>query len=279
MKRKTYEDFVEKFKPKLTTDDCYTPPLIYDTVRDWACREYGIDPGNIVRPFWPGGDYEHFDYPDGCTVLDNPPFSILSKICEWYLDRNIKFFLFAPSLTALSGKNVCMRMNHIICDADIVYENGAIVRTAFVTSFGGDTVMQSAPDLHERIKAAVAKIRREKVRTLTRYEYPDSVVTAEMVQKYAYYGVEFEVRRQDCVFVRALDAQATNGKSIFGGGLLLSSSKSAEKAVAEKAVAEKAVAEKAAAVRWPLSAREQTLIAQIDAGTLPQPEDEQLRMW
>ena len=129
-------------------------------------------------------------------------------------------------------------------------------------------MLQSAPDLHERSKAAVDQIRREK-RALPRYEYPDSVVTAAMVQKYAYYGVEFEVRRQECVFVRALDAQGTNGKSIFGGGLLLSSSKSAEKAVAEKA----------AAVRWPLSAREQTLIAQIDAGTLPQPEDEQLRMW
>ena len=83
------------------------------------------------------------------------------------------------------------------------------------------------------------------------------------------YGVEFEVRRQDCVFVPALDAQAANGKTIFGGGLLLSSSKAAEKAAAEKA----------AAVRWPLSAREQTLIAQIDAGTLPKPEGAQLRMW
>ena len=38
-----YQAFVEKFKPKKTTDDCYTPPLIYETVRDWACEEYGID--------------------------------------------------------------------------------------------------------------------------------------------------------------------------------------------------------------------------------------------
>lgn len=26
-----YEGFVEKFEPKKTTDDCYTPPKIYDT--------------------------------------------------------------------------------------------------------------------------------------------------------------------------------------------------------------------------------------------------------
>ena len=51
MKSKTYDEFVEKFKPKKTTDDCYTPPGIYAVVRDWACREYGIDPAKIVRPF------------------------------------------------------------------------------------------------------------------------------------------------------------------------------------------------------------------------------------
>lgn len=105
-KSKTYEEFVEKFKPKLTTDDCATPELVYDAVLGWVAKEYGIDPKSVLRPFWPGLDYQQQEYPDGCVVVDNPPFSILSKICEWYLDRNIKFFLFAPSLTALSGKFV-----------------------------------------------------------------------------------------------------------------------------------------------------------------------------
>ena len=114
MKSKSYEDFVEKFKPKKTTDDCYTPPLVYETVKEWACEKYGIQSDKIVRPFYPGEDYEHADYPDGCVVLDNPPFSILSKICEFYLDRNIPFFLFAPSLTAFSGRSIVMRMNHVI---------------------------------------------------------------------------------------------------------------------------------------------------------------------
>lgn len=27
-KMKDYDEFVEKFKPKKTTDDCYTPPLL-----------------------------------------------------------------------------------------------------------------------------------------------------------------------------------------------------------------------------------------------------------
>ncbi|MEF2675889.1 MAG: hypothetical protein U0M70_06610 [Eubacteriales bacterium] len=93
-KSKTYEEFVEKFKPKKTTDDCYTPPEIYEAVKEWACAEYSIDPGTVVRPFWPGGDYEAFDYPEGCTVIDNPPFSILKKICDFYAQKGIKYFLF-----------------------------------------------------------------------------------------------------------------------------------------------------------------------------------------
>ena len=251
-----YDAFVEKFKPKKTTDDCYTPPLVYDAVRDWACEQYGIDHQKIIRPFYPGGDYERFDYPEGCVVLDNPPFSILSKICEFYISKEIPFFLFAPSLTAFGGKNVCMKMNHIICDANIVYENGAVVRTAFVTSFGGDLVAQTAPDLTKRIEEAMAEtIRTTKAPPLPKYTYPDHVLTAAMLQRYSKYGIEFNVRRSECVRVSALDRQRTEKKAIFGSGLLLSDSKAAEHAAAERAAAERA-----AAHVWSLSERERHII-------------------
>ena len=38
-KSNTYEEFVDKFKPKKTTDDCYTPGAIYEVVKDWAIKE------------------------------------------------------------------------------------------------------------------------------------------------------------------------------------------------------------------------------------------------
>lgn len=269
MKSKTYEEFVEKFKPKLTTDDCMTPPLIYDTVRDWAVREYDIDPEKIVRPFWPGGDYKHFEYPDGCTVLDNPPFSILAKICEFYIDRKIAFFLFAPSLTVFSGKALAMRMNHLICDANIEYENGAVVRTAFVTSYGGDIVAQTMPALGAEINAAVKKLRKEKARTLPKYVYPDCVVTASFMQRLAHYGVDFQVRRGECVMISELDAQKEIKKKLFGGGLLLSKRKAAEKVAAERKAderkaAEKVAAERAAAKVLELSPREVEIVKNLE---------------
>lgn len=98
-KGETYDQFVDKFKPKLTTDDCYTPAAVYDAVAGWVRKEYKLDQSDFVRPFWPGGDYESYDYPDGCVVVDNPPFSILSKIVRFYDSRKISFFLWAPSLT------------------------------------------------------------------------------------------------------------------------------------------------------------------------------------
>ncbi len=78
-----YEGFVEKFKSKLTTDDCFTPPAVYESVSEWLRRNAPVGGRPIVRPFWPGGDYERFDYPPDCVVVDNPPFSIISGIARF----------------------------------------------------------------------------------------------------------------------------------------------------------------------------------------------------
>ena len=275
-----YEGFVEKFKPKKTTDDCYTPDLVYEAVKDWAVKEYGLEGYEIIRPFWPGADFTEQEYPEDGVVIDNPPFSILSKICEWYLDRGIKFFLFAPSLTALTGKNIVMRMNHLICDAAITYDNEAVVRTSFVTNMGDpDIVMQTAPSLSEAVNQANDEVQKANKKQLPKYDYPDNIVTAALFQRYCKYGVEIVIKKQDCVRVSKLDSQRAMGKTIFGGGLMLSSRAAAEKVAAEKVAAEraatekaatekaateKAAAEKAAVYKWELSEREKYIVAGLD---------------
>ncbi len=77
-----YEAFLEKFKLKKTTDDCYTPPAVYDAVLNFCRKEFDIEGKDIQRPFYPGGDYqaEAENYGEDVVVIDNPPFSILSKI-------------------------------------------------------------------------------------------------------------------------------------------------------------------------------------------------------
>lgn len=46
-----YEGFVEKFKPKKTTDDCYTPLLVYEAIANWVANEYKLDKSEFMRPF------------------------------------------------------------------------------------------------------------------------------------------------------------------------------------------------------------------------------------
>ena len=254
-----YAAFVEKFKPKKTTDDCYTPPEIYDIVADWVAERYGLDRADFVRPFWPNGDYEREEYPDGCVVVDNPPFSILSSICHFYIMHGVRFFLFAPSMTCLnsSGRAHVLETNHILCDANITYENGAVVRTGFVTNLDTDgTVLESCPDLGDALNAKSDELRKATTAKLPKYKYPDNVITAAKVQWFAAHHTPYKVNRNDCCHISSLDAMG--GKGIFGGGLLLS-----ERAAAERAAAERAAAERAAAREWELSPREVEMIRMI----------------
>ena len=241
-----YDGFVDKFKPKLTTDDCYTPSLVYSAVVEWAMGEYGIDPDAIVRPFYPGGDYEQFTYPEGCVVLDNPPFSILSEICRFYQERGIAFFLFAPGLTTLSSiDGVCA----VCAGAPVEYANGAQVNTSFLTNMEPGTKARTAPVLRKMVERAVELERRKSKTVVPKYEYPFDVVTAAALNHLSKYGQDFCISDKDCMRIGGLDSQKPYGKAIFGGGLLLS----------KRAAAERAAAERAAAHSWELSEREKEI--------------------
>lgn len=126
-----YQAFVDKFKPKKTTDDCYTPAPVYEAVKTWAIDKYGLTDRPIVRPFYPGGDYQKMTYPDGAVVIDNPPFSIESEIVDFYHAHNIDFFLFVSSLTGFSLLNGRDWLKSVIAHASVTYENGAVVTTSF----------------------------------------------------------------------------------------------------------------------------------------------------
>lgn len=248
-----YEAFEEKFKVKKTSDDCYTPENVHEAVMGWVEREYRVDRSDFLRPFWPGADYRNADYPEGCIVVDNPPFSIRSEIVDFYLSRHIRFFLYAPALMLLGGwrSGVCC----IAVGASVTYDNGAVVRTSFCTNL--DTAaLRTAPELYRAIEAAnTENVRRGKVE-LPKYAYPDHVITAAMAQRYCKYGVSYRLEAGDCVKIGALDSQRGAGKSIFGDGFLLS-----DGAAAERAAAERAAAERAAATAWALSDREKEIVA------------------
>ena len=253
MNSKEYYEFISKFEERHTTDDCYTPPAVYDVVADWVAKEYNLHPDNFVRPFVPNGDYRAFEYAQDAVVVDNPPFSKLADIQKFYAEKSIGFFLFSPALTVFRPWFCEFGICAVCANAPVIYDNGVTVNTSFVTNLAKSGRMAvSAPELRKRIDAANDKSKK----AVPRYEYPQHVLSAAMINAFSKHGVDYGVNYADCSFIRALDAQKQKNKTIYGGGLLLS-----EKAAAEKAAAEKAAAEKAAATVWELSDREREIIA------------------
>lgn len=250
-KREDYESFIEKFKPKKTTDDCYTPGYIYEIVADWVAKEYDLDRRDFVRPFYPGGDFEVYDYKDSSVVVDNPPFSILQRIVEFYHDRGIRFFLFAPGLVIFRRKGLACA---ICSDTQIIYENGAVVRTGFLTNLE-PAVARSAPDLYREITKASKEKKAMQKKKIRKLKFPDELITASQINRMSKYGVSFKIMPEDCS-ERTSKLDMMDG-GIFGGGYLLS-----EKAIAEKAICEKKNIERDSeqAEKIELSDREKALV-------------------
>ena len=255
-----YEEFVAKFKMRLTKDDCYTPVEVYEAVLGWLREKVDIEGCNIVRPFWHDGNYESYDYGDNDVVVDNPPFSILARILRFYTDRRIRFFLFGPQLTLFSSSS----LTYIPCACPVEYANGAKVNTGFISNLFGDVLAMSAPDLRKRIKEAQEKAKVNGSVSLPRYEYPPEVLTTSMLGYLSTHGVEFKVMRDEVspVPLSALASQKAVGKAIFGKGWLISEKKAAEKKAAEKKAAEKKAAEKI--IVWELSDMEREAVRRID---------------
>jgi hypothetical protein len=254
-----YLEFLDKFKAKKTTDDCYTPAVVYEAVAKWVENEYKVSRKDFVRPFYPGGDYKAEKYPKGCIVVDNPPFSILAEILNFYKENGVRFFLFAPSLTLFSSSSSSNSCCAICAGVIITYENGASVETSFCSNLEDEKIrFKSSPSLYQVVQKACDEYAQELRVELPKYTYPDYVVTSAFVKRLSKYGIDFSVRVDQSCAISSLDSQRDTKKAIYGKGYLVS-----EKAAAEKAAAEKAAAEKAAATRWTLSDRERAIIAKL----------------
>lgn len=250
-----YDAFVDKFKAKKTTDDCYTPPEVYNCVLRYVSEKCNIKGVEIVRPFYPGGDYENCEYPKGGIVIDNPPFSIISQIVRFYIEKNIKFFLFAPHLTLFSTRVDCTR---IVVGAYVTYENGAKVRTSFISNLFKDIIVYSDHELYRELE----RINGLKKINIPKYQYPDSVLTVSKLQWCVERGVSCQFNKDEVYHISGLKSQKTYKKTIFGSGYLLSEKATTKMIAAEEAAAEKAAAQGGVFV-WKLSEEEKEIIKSL----------------
>ena len=250
-----YDSFVKKFdlERAKTTDDCYTPPAIYEAVLDWLKSKVDLSGKEIMRPFYPGGDYQSEDYHEDCVVVDNPPFSILAEIVTFYTAKGVKFFLFAPTLTLTSASIAGRKdvdVTYIVCGVKVTYANGAVVNTSFVSNLFGDVRLWCCHELYRTVKEVNGKLLQKKKINLPKYAYPNNVTSAALLGKIAK-GADLKIMKDDCYQISQLQSQKRLGKGIFGNGFLLS-----EKAAAEKAAAGEMIV-------WELSESEKRIIKQL----------------
>ena len=251
-----YQAFLAKFQDAKTTDDCYTPPNIYEAVVSFVVKTYGVKEKDFVRPFYPNGDYQNENYPHDCVVVDNPPFSILAEIISFFEKNKIKYFLFAPTLTLFSSSS----STALPIAAAVRYENGANVNTSFLTNLEPRNIRaRSCPELYALMKKANEDNLRKQQKELPRYEYDKHVVTSTMVAQFSRYGIDFVVPRDESERIGGLDSQKKFGKGIFGSGFLISDRVKVER---EKVEREKAEREKVE--RWELSQKELEIIARLN---------------
>lgn len=244
-----YESYIAKFQDKeKTTDDTYTPPDVYEAVLNYVRSIYPMEGKKVLRPFYPGGDYEHAEYPEDGVVVDNPPFSIFTKICKFYSERKIPFFLFGPAKTIFSCLKYC---SAVAIAHNIKFSNGPIVYCNFATNMIGNILVTVSPELSEAIAACPSQSKKVK---LPRYQYPKEVISFSDLQIMAKGNEAFSLLRCEAKIVRNLDLFPKK-RGLYGNHLLVS-----------EAAAVKAAAVKAAAVKAPeripivLSERERAIV-------------------
>ena len=178
-KQMDYAAYVKKFLPNYvyTTDDTFTPPKVYQAVIDWLTMEGKTQGRRILRPFYPGGDFEAIDYQPGDFVVDNPPFSQMIRIVRFYQENKIDFFLFYDRRYSLSYLREGLTLIYI--NENIEFENGALIVPAFVSNVFDGAAVYSSKTLNEMIKAGQVE------QTKPRNEYPDDVFSFTIFEKIA----------------------------------------------------------------------------------------------
>lgn len=258
-----YESYVAKFQNKeKTTDDTYTPPDVYDAVLHYVGTIYDMSGKEVLRPFYPGGDYRHAVYPDDGVVIDNPPFSIFTEICKFYSEAKIPFFLFGPGLTIMSVLSYC---SVVIISKSIIFSNGAVVKCNFATNLLGDIWVTSAVTLDKAIDQLPSQNIKK---NLPKYSYPANLLSVSNFQTIARGDEDFVIRKTEGVICRDLDCHPKKG-GLFGNHILVTTERgrAAERAVerATECAAQRAAERAAEATPVPLSPRERRIIEKLDA--------------
>lgn len=211
MTAEEYFEWLGKFEKKYTTDECYTPPAVYENIKNYVVKFFGLEDKTIERPFYPNGDFKKAaeSYDENSVVIDNPPFSRAVEILTYYNSNKISYFLFANLKTFLglikTGASIWF------APVTIEYSKGINVATAFVTNLEEEQCIRLNPDL----------VIRSTARKKEPLNYPMNVYNFSHFSRLCRLGLN-EVIAVNPAMVRTHIMHPTRGRvSIFGSGVEL----------------------------------------------------------
>lgn len=214
MKEMTAEEYFEwlrKFERKHTTDECYTPPAVYEEIKEYVVKFFGLEGKTIERPFYPGGDYKKAaeSYDENTVVIDNPPFSLTAEIIRTYQASSVRFFLFTQMKTALH--HIDKGVSVWFMPSNVVYSDGERVDTAFLTNIESSQCIRTVPELDFCVNPRRAK-----------NMYPPDLYIASHFRRMSLTGaalmIPIEPRMQRRVYIDSKRGEV----KIYGSGIELS---------------------------------------------------------
>jgi hypothetical protein len=162
-------------------------------VDNFFIEKYKLQDKSIVKPFYPGGNYQNEKYEENDVVIDNPPFSIITKIIRFYNENNIKFIVYGPALTIPGASNFGIKF---LKHSSIEFLNGVKVPICFFTNL--DTIAEMID-----LDLTIPKPKKNK--------YDKSILTMCRISQNLKEGQppinlkEYEIKKNH------------NGKNVFGG--------------------------------------------------------------
>lgn len=214
VKNESFESFLKTKQNRTlgvraTKDEIYTDEDEYNDLTEFFKQYYPTAfAGPIVRPFYPGGNYEDLtQYPDGCLVFDNPPFSIESEIVKFYNKHNIQYILFAPGNNLNNMYNGCSTWSGCT-----IHYDAAAFFSQFLTNLDTQPTLHISGDLYNFMRA----------RYYTRYPAKKNV--KDMIPDDCYYAgnIPAIARQGKNKTIRLVDDnynfyRELNGVKVFGG--------------------------------------------------------------
>lgn len=222
IKNESFQHFIEVKQNKTlgvraTKDEIYTDEEEYKDLTEFFSEQYPDDfKRPIIRPFYPGGDYEDLtQYPDGCLVFDNPPFSISAKIIKFYLTHNIKFLLFAPGNSLYN-----MRHNISVWNGCTIHYDATAFFTQFVTNLDEEPTLHISGSLGDFMRDRFNS--RHPMKKTVRNRIPDGMYYCANIQQLARAGENktINMRKDNYKFYTRL-----GDTRVFGGFIAPADSK------------------------------------------------------